>query len=185
MAAIGKVQHGLLTQVAVLFTYIQRAQGFGIDPVGHALADGSRGFHQGSDAARGVRCATMIVGALPEAACPAFYISGATLMKRELRLPDQRAVAEQPDRLLLGEEGSFAIDMRRVDHDGVVVYADGLGFLRIKGWVSVWAMRTPASTSTPPTRWNGAMRSPRKAMAISALNSGIRLMKMLAWLAPI
>src|SRR5690554_1872005 len=106
-------------------------------------------------------------------------------MEGKLRLPDQRAVAEQPDRLLLGEEGSFAIDMRRVDHDCLDVYADGLEVLRIRGWVNVWAMRTPASTSMPPTRWNRAMRSPRKAMAISALNSGIRLMKILAWLAPI
>src|SRR5690554_65208 len=106
-------------------------------------------------------------------------------MEGEFRFPDQRAVAEQPDCLIFFKEDSLAIDMRRIDHDGLGFYEDGWALLRIRGWVSVCAIRTPASTSAPPTRWNRAICSPRKAIAISALNSGIRLMKMLDWLAPI
>jgi hypothetical protein len=97
-------------QVAVLFTLVEMGKNVGLDQVGHAGALGVRIFDQGHHAPRCRRRAAMVVRALPEPARPAVDSGRAPFDEREVRLEDQRAIAEQPYLMMAVETVHLLVD---------------------------------------------------------------------------
>ena len=110
VSAVVEAQRLDVAQVAVLLTPVERVEHRGRDAVGDAGATRPRFAHQGQHAAGRVRCAAVVVRALPEAARPAVQARVAAFLEGEVGFPDQRAVAEQPDRRRAVEAVAQAVD---------------------------------------------------------------------------
>jgi len=86
--------------VAVLLAIVEMVENSGYfggrDTIGHADAVRAGLFDECNHSTRGVWCAAMVVGALPEASFPAFNARGQALDKRKVGFPDEGAVTEQP-----------------------------------------------------------------------------------------
>src|SRR5699024_8071990 len=98
------------TKVAVLLADVQMLERGRRDTVGHARAGCSELPHQGRHPARVFRRAAVVVRTLPEPAYPAGDGGGTALEVGEIRLVDQRAVAEQPDAVAATEVVAVTVE---------------------------------------------------------------------------